>query len=169
MDADEFKKRFMPFYAKLYRIAVALVGNQNDAEDLLQDAYAKLWQKRNELTGVHNYEAFCVTLMKNVCLDFLRSPSVRHQGSDVSEAYWLQSDVSPGKRVEEQEQVRNVREWIRQLPEKQRQVLRLQSFGDCSMDEIAEITGCSTSNVRVLLFRARKTIRERFKKLYKNE
>lgn len=49
MNAQEFKKRFMPFHRLLYRVAFHLTGNVQDAEDLLQDTYLKLWQKRNEL------------------------------------------------------------------------------------------------------------------------
>ena len=49
MDAREFKQRFMPHYKLLYRVAYYLTGNALDAEDLLQDMYLKLWQKRDDL------------------------------------------------------------------------------------------------------------------------
>ena len=49
MNAQEFKRRFMPFHRLLYRVAFHLTGNVQNAEDLLQDTYLKLWQKRNEL------------------------------------------------------------------------------------------------------------------------
>lgn len=74
MDVENFKRLFLPLHPKLFRIAYALVENKADAEDILQDAYYKLWSRRNELTDIQNPEAFCVTLVKNLCLDFLRSP-----------------------------------------------------------------------------------------------
>lgn len=43
MDVDVFKQRFLLFHPKLYRIAYALLDNKADAEDILQDAYCKLW------------------------------------------------------------------------------------------------------------------------------
>lgn len=168
MTADVFKRLFLPFHPKLYRIAFALVGNQADAEDLLQEAYSKLWLKRKELETLQNPEAFCVTLVKNLCLDFLRSPKANRHEEDVSEAYQVQSDSSPERQAEEKEKLRNIRQWIHQLPESQQQVLRLHSFEDCSMEEIEKITGFNAGNIRVLLFRARKTIREQFNKLYGN-
>ena len=64
MDAEQFRKLFMPFHEKLYRIAFALLGNSNDAEDMLQDAYYKLWCKRGELTALDNPESFAVTVLK---------------------------------------------------------------------------------------------------------
>ena len=69
MDAREFKQRFMPFHRRLYRVAYHLTGNAQDAEDLLQDTYLKLWQKRDALKDETITEAYLVTLMKNLFRD----------------------------------------------------------------------------------------------------
>ena len=57
MSADEFKALFLPFHVRLYRTAYALLGNAQDAEDMVQDAYLKLWSKRDELEIRTNPEA----------------------------------------------------------------------------------------------------------------
>lgn len=88
MDVENFKRLFLPLHPKLFRIAYALVENKADAEDILQDAYYKLWSRRNELTDIQNPEAFCVTLVKNLCLDFLRSPRANRRDTDVTEAVY---------------------------------------------------------------------------------
>lgn len=62
MDVDVFKQRFLPFHPKLYRIAYALLDNKADAEDILQDAYCKLWNKRDELGDIQNPEAFSINI-----------------------------------------------------------------------------------------------------------
>ena len=49
MDAASFKQQFLPCHAKLYRVAFRLMGNVQDAEDMVQEAYLKLWKKRDEL------------------------------------------------------------------------------------------------------------------------
>ena len=162
MDVESFKRLFLPLHPKLFRIAYALVENKSDAEDILQDAYYKLWSRRNELADVRNPEAFCVTLVKNLCLDFLRSPRAGRHDEDVTEAVTLSTDSSPDKELE-------VRHLINRLPENQRQVLRLRGIEDCSIDEIEQITGLSAVNIRVLLSRARKIIREQFEKYYAYE
>ena len=46
MDVESFKRLFLPLHPKLFRIAYALVENKSDAEDILQDAYYKLWSRR---------------------------------------------------------------------------------------------------------------------------
>ena len=54
MDAAEFKQQFLPYHRKLYRTAFRLTENHQEAEDMVQEAYLKLWNKRDELAGVLN-------------------------------------------------------------------------------------------------------------------
>ena len=162
MEAETFKQRFLPFHPKLYRVALALVESPEDAEDILQEAYARLWSKRASLEAVENPEAFAVTIVRNLCLDFLRSPRSNSR-SEPLEAITLPSEDSPDRQVEQRDQLRQVRRLIEELPPNQRQVIRLRGMEDCSLEEIAQITGCSDANGRTLLSRARKYIKEKLK------
>ena len=65
--ADIFKCLYLPFHVKLYRIAFALVGNQEEAEDIVQEVYSRLWERRDELAAVRNPEAYAITLTKHFC------------------------------------------------------------------------------------------------------
>lgn len=163
--ADIFKRLYLPFHAKLYRIAFALVGNQEEAEDIVQEVYSRLWERRNELAAVRNPEAYAITLTKHFCLDYLRSPRASRQAAELEETEEFQSDSSPEKETEEKDQIRQIQRWIDKLPLNQ-QVLRLQGMEDYSVEEIEQITGYTAGNIRILLSRARKTIREQFNKLY---
>ena len=69
MDTQEFKQRFMPHYRLLYRVAYHLTGNAQDAEDLLQDLYLKLWQRRDSLPEEATNEAYLATMMRNLFVD----------------------------------------------------------------------------------------------------
>lgn len=164
METDGFKRKFLPLHPKLFRVALSLVGNKDDAEDMLQEAYAKLWEKRYELKNIENPEAFSVTLIKNLCLDFLRSPRANRQTGSLENVV-LVHNISPDKTLEEADELRRISELIEQLPENQKQVLKLRGLSDCSLEEIEEITGFSAVNVRTLLSRARKVIREQYLKL----
>lgn len=166
MDAERFKQLFLPFHPKLYRIAYILVENKADAEDILQDAYYKLWNKREELGDIRNPEAFCVTLVKNLCLDFLRSPHRHRRQEEIGKADTLEIESSPEKELEIQDKIRLLRRLINQLPTHQKQVIKLREINECSLDEIEQITGLGAGNIRVLLSRARKSIREKFEKSY---
>ena len=163
MEAETFKQRFLTFHPKLYRIALALVESPEDAEDILQEAYAKLWSKRDSLEAVQQPEAFAVTIVRNLCLDFLRSPRTNSR-SEPLETVILHCEDSPERQVETRDQLRQVVRLIQELPPNQRQVIRLRGMEDCSVEEIAEITGFSPANVRTLLSRARKYIKGKLKK-----
>ncbi|MDR3140393.1 MAG: RNA polymerase sigma factor [Tannerellaceae bacterium] len=164
MDAESFKRQFLPCHPRLYRIAYALTGNSLDAEDILQDAYCKLWNKREELVHINNTEAFCTTLVKNLCFDLLRSSRKNIQEEGL-ENLPLSIGISPETEAIEQDESKQIQRLIDKLPEKQQQVIRLSAINDCSLEEIEEITGLSAVNVRVLLSRARKTVKEQYLKV----
>ena len=163
MEAETFKQRFLSFHPKLYRIALALVESPEDAEDILPEAYTKLWSKRDSLEAVQQPEAFAVTIVRNLCLDFLRSPRTNSR-SEPLETVILHCEDSPERQVETRDQLRQVVRLIQELPPNQQQVIRLRGMEDCSVEEIAEITGFSPANVRTLLSRARKYIKGKLKK-----
>ncbi|MDR1525484.1 MAG: sigma-70 family RNA polymerase sigma factor [Tannerella sp.] len=164
MTAESFKQQYFSLHPKLYRIACAIIKNVEDAEDIVQDAYCKLWDDREKLAGIHKPEAYCVTLIKHLCLDFLRSPKASHNDDITGYEFSFKDET---ETVEEtminRETVKQIKYLMNSLPEKQRQVLHLRSFGECSLEEIEKITGESPANVRVLLSRARNTLRTKLK------
>lgn len=168
MKADDFKRKFLPLHPKLYRVALALVGNKDDAEDILQETYGKMWLKRDELEQLENPEAYCVTLIKNLCLDFLRRA---HNKQTTDEDAEMLADMeitgqTPDRILEDKEKIMQVRHIINRLPPNQKQVIRLQGIAGCSIEEIEHLTGLSGGNIRVLLSRARKQVREQLNKIY---
>lgn len=161
MDAESFKKMYLPYHQKLYRVAYRLLGNSCDAEDMVQEAYLKLWHKREELVDIRNPESFCVTLIKNICFDYLRSTKNETEKEDL-EVINRSNDVSLVKEIEIKDELNCVKQLITQLPGKQQEVMKLRHLSDCSIEEIEQITGLNAVNIRVLISRARKTIREQF-------
>lgn len=162
MNAENFKKKFLPCHAKLYSVAYRLLENAADAEDLIQEAYLKLWSKREELTAISNPEAFAVAMVKNMCFDLLRSGkyvSIR-KNAPLSEA----QNALSAEGLEAGEDVRVVKAIIARLPMQQQWVVNLHDVKGCSYEEVERLTGLSSANVRVLLSRARKKIREEFYK-----
>ena len=145
MDVTDFKQQFLPCHRKLFRVAFQLMGNAQDAEDMVQEAYLKLWNKRGQLNGVLNAEAYSVTLI-NISADF----------NIISEMEW-------------RDEVNQVQRLISQLPRQQKHVMILRDVNDCSFEEIEQATGLNAVNIRVLLSRARKKIREQFNAIVEYE
>jgi len=163
MNAEEFKSIYYPFHPKLYRIAFSLLNNAADSEDILQETYCKLWNKRTELVNILQPEAFCVRLVKNLCLDFLRAPRNRLDNNEPVESLNIMIGITPENEMESKEKIQQIETLIEQLPEKQRIVIQMRGCGDCSLEEIEAVTGESAVNVRVLLSRARKTLKSMLK------
>lgn len=164
MPASLFKQLLLPLYPRLQRVALRLLGNAEDAEDIVQEVYMKLWSKRDALPDVQDVEAYCVTLTRNMCIDRLRIAEA--DKADVDEVpTMLAATDDVEAQVERHDVVEQVKRIIGTLPEHQQQVITLRDMEDCSFEEIAEQTGLTAVNVRMLLSRARRTIRERFKKL----
>ena len=164
MPASLFKQLLLPLYPRLQRVALRLLGNVEDAEDMVQEVYMKLWNKRDALPDVQDVEAYCVTLTKNMCIDRLRMAEVEKE--DVDEMPTMLAAIDDVEaQVERRDAVEQVKQIIETLPEHQQQVITLRDMEDCSFEEIAEQTGLTAVNIRMLLSRARKTIRERLKKL----
>ena len=164
MPASLFKQLLLPLYPRLQRVALRLLGNAEDAEDMVQEVYMKLWSKRDALPDVQDVEAYCVTLTKNMCIDRLRMAEVEKEDVDEVPTMLVATDDVEAQ-VERHDDVEQVKQIIETLPEHQQQVITLRDIEDCSFEEIAEQTGLTAVNIRMLLSRARKTIRERYKKL----
>ena len=162
MDANDFKRKFLPYHRKLYRAAFHLMGNAQDAEDMVQEAYLKLWKRRDELPAdIANLEAYCVTLVKHVCHDALRLAHLEEDGCPPEELP-IAGSTNVAHEVELKDEARQVMTLIGQLPDQQRQIMQMRDVEDLAYEEIEKATGLTSVNIRVLLSRARKKIREQF-------
>lgn len=164
MNAETFKKLFLPFHRKLYCIAFHYLESKADAEDMVQETYLKLWQRKEELESVVNIEAFAVKIIRNLCLDKLKSASFQTERNDITTVY-EQTSADLSDQYETTDDIRQIKLLISRLPDQQRRVMKLRHINDCSVEEIEKITGLSAVNIRVLLSRARKQIQEQFNKL----
>lgn len=160
MDAITFKEKYIPYHQKLYRVAYRLLEDACDAEDVVQEAYIKLWNKRDELIRVENSEAYCVILLRNLCLDFLRTKK-KHLFQSTEDTVISDQQVLSDE-IETIDEIKHIETIIDLLPEQQRKIIKLRHFDDYSNEEIEEIMGLTSVNVRVLMSRARKKIRELF-------
>jgi len=162
MNADVFKDIFLPYHKKLYRIAYRMVENQPDAEDIVQETYIKLWQKRDDTKHIENTESFAVAVLKNTCLDFLR----KMKPETVELSVLSQQVGFLETQIEDKEKLQYIETIVQQLPERQQQLIRLKHYKELSDKEIEELTGLQTGNIKVIISRARKTIKEQFLRLY---
>ena len=159
MDSSAFKRLLLPHYRQMYVTAMTILRNSDDASDAVQEAFTRLWEKRDDLPNIDNPEAYCVTTIRRICIDRLRRTT--YPINDLTEDTLLISDDSD-EQADNRESIQLVTLLMNKLPEQQRQVLQLRAFNDCSFEEIESITGLTGVNVRTLLRRARRRMRELF-------
>ena len=169
MTADEFKTIFLPCHQQLYRVAYRLTGNREDAEDIVQDTYLKIWNSRDRLGQLDNPAAFCMTTLKNLFVDFLRRKRGDRGSGINSDDVTVPADIDIGNQIEQRDSVNIVTQLIEQLPDNQRDVIRMRDIADLPFEEIEAATGLSPGNIRTLLSRARKKIKEQYIALLKYE
>ena len=166
METNEFKNKFLPHHAMMYRTAYAFLRNSQEAEDILQEAFLKLWLKREELDAIDNTEAYCITLVRHLCLDLIRNRN-NHPHGDIEECHTIQHSANLQKELEQHIEAETVRTLINQLPDTQRKVIWLRDINECSFEEISRATGLNPINIRATLSKARKKIREQFNRWIK--
>ena len=150
------------------RLASRFLPNEEDASDALQDAFCRLWPKRNQIHSSKEAEALAVTTIRNLCIDQIRKDKV-----DVVELD-AERDARPSETIEEsiakEELFEEVEEIInRQLSLVQRQILREKEYEGKSIEKIAHALGMQQAAVRMQLSRARKIIRECYRNRHSHE
>ena len=161
MNATEFKQLLLPLNARLYKVAFLLLGNEDDAKDVVQDAYLKLWNQREKLNNLDNPQAFCTTLVRNMCIDRHRAASLEVVDKPPEELP-IAGDDNASRHIEQQQTAQLLNHCLARLPAQQQQVVRMRDLAGCSMQEIEKATGLTAVNARVVLSRARKSLRELF-------
>lgn len=157
MGTKEFIEVYLPLSDGLYRFAYHLLESAPEAQDAVQDLYVKLWNSREKLDGVASAKAYCLTLLRNLCIDRIRRLSRSPVDADLSRA--PDGPQADGDALESRETLSRVMNAIASLPPAQRQVMEMKVFEELSYEEIAERTGMSNLTLRVLLSQARKKLR----------
>lgn len=154
MTYEEFCNIWIPLGESLLHTAAGMLGSRQDAEDALQDLYVKLWRQRDTLDLIYNPQAYGARMIKNICIDRMRSqkPSVQLP-PDLGIADTSSVDI------EDYERVKMVADAIQKLPASQRKVLEMRTMQGMSYEEISEQTGMSPLTARVLVSRARKKLK----------
>jgi RNA polymerase sigma-70 factor (ECF subfamily) len=165
MNLEAFQNRVMPARNKLYRFALRFLGNEDEAKDVVQEVLIKVWNGREQMNEIQNWEAWCMRITKNLSLDRIRSLS-RKPTQSIEDAFEIREhNLTPYETTEQQESMQSISAMIASLPEKQRQVIHLRDVEGYSYNEICDILELDMNQVKVSLFRARNAVREKLTKI----
>jgi RNA polymerase sigma factor (sigma-70 family) len=165
MNIEAFQNRVLPSKNKLFRFALKFLGNEEDAKDVVQEVFIRVWNGREQMEEIQNWEAWCMRIARNLSLDKIRSLT-RKQTQPIDESFDVHHDaLTPYESTEIDESMQRIRLIIAELPEKQRQIMHLRDVEGYSYNEISEILEIDMNQVKVNLFRARSAVREKLIKI----
>ena len=165
MKEVSFRNDVLPLKNILFRLALRITTNREEAEDVVQETLVKVWDKRAEWDAIDSMEAFALSVCRNLSIDCTKRRG-RHDASlDEVGAQEAVSHHNPYEEAAQSNRVRIVRRLVDSLPEKQRSCIQLRDFEGKSYKEVAEVMGISESQVKVNIFRARQAIKTKFEQL----
>jgi len=188
MDRTTFELLLQEHRDAVYRTARYLVRNAEDAEDVVQETFVRLWKTREDIR-IENVRSWLLRVCRNLCLDALRRRKVRDQArltadqvtergrigietveDDGRDRSLEVSDLgTDALRTELELDIEKLVQAMGELNEPQRSIILLREVQDLSYEEIAQTLDLSLSAVKVYLHRARRKIRAAFEEDWPGE
>ena len=159
-----FRNDVLPLKDVLYRLALRITLSHEEAEDIVQDTLIKVWNRRDEWQTLESIEAYSMTICRNLALDAIKKKDNNNESIEqgIAETSYQTSD--PHELMIRKDRVEMVKQLVNKLPEKQRSCLQLRDFEGKTYKEIAEILAITEEQVKVNIFRARRSIKQQFDK-----
>ncbi len=147
MTDTEFERLVKAYRATVFRLAYSIVKNREDADDITQDAFVKLYRSKEIFASDENVKAWLIRVTINLSKDLLRSAWFRHRHE--------LNDNIPCESAEEYDLL----ERVKQLAPEDSAVIYLFYYEGYSVEEIARMRNSTSSAVRTRLTRARKKLK----------
>lgn len=147
---------------RFYRLAYRFTGNRENAEDMVQECFIKLWEYPEIWNGSKNvkFTTWFYRIVVNRCLDLKKkyAPDLLEEDMQVQA-----SDPANDDFLIRREEQRALENGIAVLPERQRTALNLCFFEELSNQEAADVMGVNLKALQSLLMRAKNTLKENMK------
>lgn len=162
MTPKRFTQDYLPLKDDLYKVAFYILESGVDAEDAVQDLYLKLWDAGDALDTIRAPKAYCISLLRNICIDRLRR--YRPEGEEKIPQQ-AADDSLQDERMSERQKIDAAIKQMSSLSDSERIVLKLKVFDDLNYEEIQKRTGLSQLSMRVHLSNARRKIRKAIERI----
>lgn len=167
-DRFEYKRIYLEFYDVLYSLGKQYLLDANDAEEIVQDAFMKLWEIRSELSDQSNIKNFLYTLVKNNCLNQLRNK--QNAARLIKNYHYLELQYNYEaleKMGDSFFQFQELREKIdiaiNALPDDLRVVFEMNRFQEMRYKDIAQKLNVSEKTIEARMTKALKILRNDLK------
>lgn len=161
-DEKAFEKLFHHYYGHLCLFASRILHDDISAEEIVQDFFVKLWEKRHQLSIETSVKNYLFRSIKNLCLNLIQHNKIklRHAQSILSDAKNIQPKEAGFIEIDLAEKIETS---IQSLPEKRREIFRLSREEGLKYREIAKKLNISIKTVETQMSLAIRTLREKLK------
>ncbi|MCW0482379.1 RNA polymerase sigma-70 factor [Gaoshiqia sediminis] len=165
-DTDAFEGFFKLIHPRLLSYCRLFVTDYSAADDLVQECFLKLWQKRETLKPTQSVESYLFVMLRNRCFNYLRDKKLEYAVDDVlsvpeidlQHLFELDFTGVEGRSIEE-ELIDAIKEEIDKLPEKRKFVFVKSKIEGMKNTEIAELLGVTNKAVEKHLYEAKMQIK----------
>jgi RNA polymerase sigma-70 factor (ECF subfamily) len=166
-DADAFEQLVRRKTSKVYALCYRIIGNAEDAKDISQLVFIKLWENLEKYDPQYAFDTWLYRMVTNVAIDFMRNKQSRENAVNSNLRLVRTSfDADQGVIVQHKEIESVFNEVSANLSPKQKTIFIMNQMEDMPSSEIAKILGCRESTVRNHLFNARKVMQQQLQKRY---
>lgn len=161
MQELSFRDDILPLKDKLFRLALRITLNREEAEDVVQETMLRVWSKRDEWQQFNSVEAYCLTIAKNLALDKSEKKDAQTVELNAQAELAIPEAEDPHERLVSKERLMLVHRFVNELPVRQRIILQLRDVEGKSYREIASLLNLTEEQVKVNLFRGRQKVKQR--------
>src|SRR5687768_5180816 len=166
-DADAFETLVRRKTSKVYALCYRIIGNSEDAKDISQLVFLKLWENLEKYDAQYAFDTWLYRMVTNVAIDYIRNRQSRDNAVNSNLRLVKTSfDAEQGVIVQRKEIENVFNEISAVLSPKQKTIFVMREMEDLPSAEIAKILGCRESTVRNHLFNARKIMQQQLQKRY---
>lgn len=166
-DSDAFELLVRRKTSKVYALCYRVIGNAEDAKDISQLAFIKVWENVEKYDPAFSFDTWLYRIVTNVAIDFLRNRQSRDAAVNSNlRLVKRSSDAEQPVTIQRKEIEAVFSDVASVLSPKQKAIFVMREMEDISSAEISRILGCRESTVRNHLFNARKLMQERLKQRY---
>jgi RNA polymerase sigma-70 factor (family 1) len=156
--SQEFDAVFRMWYPVLCRYAISILASQAEAEDLVQQVFLKLWEKRNDLDINTSLKAYLYRMVHNACLNHMRSQ--KNKSTESIEEYLVPVEShTPERALTSAELDARIQNALQRLPKECRRIFELNRFETLKYREIAEQLQISIKTVESQMGKALRILR----------
>lgn len=164
-DQRAYERLFRAHYAVLCAFAHKLVSDRDMAEEIVQNIFVQLWEKRDSIGVATSARSYLFSATRNACLNHLNHLKVRNRFAEAVQAMPLEQADDAAAQLELQELNTRLHAAIDQLPERCREVFVLSRFESLKYDEIAQRLAISPRTVEVQIGKALRFLRDHLRDL----